>query len=423
LKDPKPSLPTRETKAASPPPPRSTFSLSETLANLNEPKQAKKPEKVDNRPPETEEERKKRLRRESRRHIRVSFKPDDSLTETRYFTHDPDEEISSGDVAMRDVGDLRSEGQALKRHMTLDDEDGGEGEEMFDWYTPSEIDFDVIPEQERVKNYVKRGGPVEPSSEHKKAEEGRQATTLMVFYTSLADIPPSPREPSGDDFEPADMETPFGEPGQEFRKREALIAARNPQPAQQLPTPAAVADLLARINAQQGQQQQPQGFPAPTQQPAPQNQAQSFLERTFSMYNQQPSQPQPAGGGLDLARIISQMNSQTQTQPQPTPPAQNPVIQNILAQIQQQTPNPQSGPYVQNYGQQSLQGGAFSQNYGVATQTAQPGQNFGYGNENSTKRRTSDRDEGYEKRQKGKGGQGFVSRSSDVPSVDMLTNF
>ena len=58
---------------------------------------------------------------------------------------------------------------------------------------------------------------MEPKSAQKKAEEDRQATTLMVFYSSLADIPPSPREPSGDDFEPADTEIPFGEPGEEFR--------------------------------------------------------------------------------------------------------------------------------------------------------------------------------------------------------------
>jgi hypothetical protein len=64
---------------------------------------------------------------------------------------------------------------------------------------------------------VKRGGPLEPESPHKKEEDARQATTLMVFYASLADIPPSPREPSSDDFEPAEVEIPFGEPSAEFR--------------------------------------------------------------------------------------------------------------------------------------------------------------------------------------------------------------
>ena len=90
-------------------------------------------------PQETEEESQKRLRKESRRHLRVSFKPDDSLTEIHLFTHDPEEEISSEDVVMRDASDLRSEGQALKMHMDkqLDDEDNGEGVELFEYFTPT----------------------------------------------------------------------------------------------------------------------------------------------------------------------------------------------------------------------------------------------------------------------------------------------
>jgi hypothetical protein len=137
----KPSLLERERPSS--PPARATFSLSETLANLTEPKQSKKAEKIDNRPPETEEERNKRLRKESRRHLRVSFKPDEELTEVRRFTHDPEEEITSGDIRMRDAGDLRSEGQALKRHMDhdMDDDDVGEIDEMLEWITPSGMSY------------------------------------------------------------------------------------------------------------------------------------------------------------------------------------------------------------------------------------------------------------------------------------------
>ncbi len=96
-------------------------------------------------PPETEDERRRRLRKDERRHLRVSFRPDDSLTEIHIFTHDPDEEISSEDVVMRDAGDLRSEGQALKMHMDqhMEDDENGEGD-LFDYYTPTGIDDPTI---------------------------------------------------------------------------------------------------------------------------------------------------------------------------------------------------------------------------------------------------------------------------------------
>ena len=72
----------------------------------------------------------------------------------------------------------------------------------------------MIEEEERGRNYISRGGILEPKSDENKAAEQREATTLMVFYTSLADIPPSPREPSSEDFEPAEPEVPFGEPAE-----------------------------------------------------------------------------------------------------------------------------------------------------------------------------------------------------------------
>ena len=75
----------------------------------------------------------------------------------------------------------------------------------------------MIDDADRQKSFIKRGGLLEPESPQKKTEEERQTSTLMVFYSSLGDIPPSPREPSGDDFEPAEPETPFGGPGEAFR--------------------------------------------------------------------------------------------------------------------------------------------------------------------------------------------------------------
>ena len=119
-----------------------TFSFAETMANLNKPKEPTSVKAEDVRPPETDEERAKRLRKESRRSLRVSFKPDDSLVEVRTFIHDPDEELGHDDSMVRDVGDLRQEGQTLKMHRDLDvpddeDDTGLPDEMLMPWALPS----------------------------------------------------------------------------------------------------------------------------------------------------------------------------------------------------------------------------------------------------------------------------------------------
>lgn len=77
----------------------------------------------------------------------------------------------------------------------------------------SEIDLDVLPEEDRKRNFIKRGGIQEPDSPEKLAQEQREANSLMVFYTSPADVPWSPKEPPPPpEDEPATTETPFGEP-------------------------------------------------------------------------------------------------------------------------------------------------------------------------------------------------------------------
>lgn len=73
--------------------PKPSFSFGDIMADLNKPKEAPTPKPTEDHPPETEEERSKRLRKEERRKLRVTWKPDDNLTEVRLFTHDPDEEL------------------------------------------------------------------------------------------------------------------------------------------------------------------------------------------------------------------------------------------------------------------------------------------------------------------------------------------
>ena len=123
--------------------PKPAFSFAETMANLTKPKETPSTVKLaETRPQETEEEKTKRLRKEERRKLRVSFKPDESLLEIRTFVHDPEEEMGHDDSMIRDVGDIGSEGLMLKMHKELDamdeDDDGLPGEvTLAPWILPS----------------------------------------------------------------------------------------------------------------------------------------------------------------------------------------------------------------------------------------------------------------------------------------------
>lgn len=76
-----------------------------------------------------------------------------------------------------------------------------------------ETDFGEIAEEDRSRNFVKRGGTQQPDSPEKLAQEHREAITLMVFYTSPEEVPPSPKEPpSPSPTETVPEEVPFGEP-------------------------------------------------------------------------------------------------------------------------------------------------------------------------------------------------------------------
>lgn len=123
--------------------PKPAFSFAETMANLTKPKEfAPAPKAEEDRPLETAEERAKRVRKEERRKLRVSFKPDDSLVQIRTFVHEPEEETGHEDSMVRDVDDIGGEGRMLKMHKDLDDmdeeEDTAAGEEtLAPWRTPS----------------------------------------------------------------------------------------------------------------------------------------------------------------------------------------------------------------------------------------------------------------------------------------------
>lgn len=103
------------------PPAKPAFSFGDIMADLSKPKETVVVKPTEERPPETEEEKQKRLRKESRRKLRVTWKPENSLTEVRLFTHDPEEELGPGDGTLRGMGDVKGEGSVLKLHKDLEE--------------------------------------------------------------------------------------------------------------------------------------------------------------------------------------------------------------------------------------------------------------------------------------------------------------
>ena len=98
------------------------------MAGLAKQKEEVPSKAEETRKPETSEEKRKRLRKEQRRMMRVSFKDDEELVSIRTFVHDPEEEIGHEDSQVRDVGDSKGEGQMLKMHKDLELDDDEEYE-------------------------------------------------------------------------------------------------------------------------------------------------------------------------------------------------------------------------------------------------------------------------------------------------------
>jgi hypothetical protein len=132
-------------KVEGPEAPKPAFSFTQVIADLQKPRADKEaPEAVESGPPETEEEKRKRICKMERRKLRVSFKEGDDLAEIRLFRHDPEEEMGHDENMIRDVGDINSEGRMLKMHaadfMDLDDDEDtpiNPTEDLAPWTSPS----------------------------------------------------------------------------------------------------------------------------------------------------------------------------------------------------------------------------------------------------------------------------------------------
>lgn len=321
------------------------------LAKAREPEVTKKPDDP-KRPPETAEQKAKRLRKEQRRKLRVTWKPEGTLVEIREFSRDPSEMNNNN---ARDVRDGKEkEGLMFKQHMEMMDVDVDEEDDQpmeqtfFEFKEPSPIDFSRISQEDRERNYDPYGGgPLKPESPERNVQENREATTLMAFYAFKSDIPPCPREPA-DPYTGEHVDTKsFGEPD------DATIVRRLAR--FQPPAPAAPAfDINAILQQLAPQTQQP---PPPVADPNL-SAIQGLLQPANNPYQPAPTQmqsyapaPQPAAPEAQppnpLFDILASLNGHVQSpapQQYAPPPAAQPQLDlsTLLASLQQGQMNPQA---------------------------------------------------------------------------------
>lgn len=318
------AAPTKDKKPASTAS-KPAFSFAQTMASLLKPKEPEAaPVKSEKQlPPETAEEKAKRLRKESRRHLRVTFKPDAALVQIKYFSHDPEEEMGHDENFVRDAGDIGGEGRMFKQHKELevDDDDDEVEMEMQPWKEPILVDFSSVSELTQGNYAPYGGGKQEPSSLEKAANLSRENATLMVFYANADDIPSSPREPLEQAQESAPPVTVkmFGEPPESVRSRASQPA---PDLNAAMPDFSQLESIIKQLAASGTNGTQPEQGPIPI--PAPASVPSTFV----------PPAPAPAAP-VDLQSILSALQGTAGT------PAQAPPAFNAQAAI---PPLPQAPP-------------------------------------------------------------------------------
>lgn len=284
------------------------------LADMDKPKEAPAPKPEENLN-ETPEARARRLRKESRRKLRVSWKNDNELVQTRIFEHDPDEETGHEDSMMRDAGDTMKEGEMLRQQINLDEMD--EDEDEMEYSPPSEVDFEAAGKELFELNFFKFGGARKPESPVSEAQDKHEEGNLMTTYTSH-DQPDTPKEPpedaEDDDFSPA---VDFGESSKDFvRQREKQVLARRQpyQPQQPQPPDTNGFDLASVLANMQSQQ-------------AVQNQSQNWQQPLYNQQSQPQAQPQQANlQSLDISKLLAVAQQMQQGQQPSQPSYQAPTV-------------------------------------------------------------------------------------------------
>ncbi len=231
------------------------------------------------------------------------------------------------------------------------------------------MNFDDIEIEERERNCSTRGGLVEVKSRERALQEQRELSTLMVIYTSAADIPSSPREPSDPYTGEHSQEIMFGTPHEKTKVLQCLLSTSysvanykykareiqyhtdmtsQRQPAQSSAPGMDLMALLSTLNA--GQQQAPQ--PPPQQQLQPQLQPQPIaqapqteIEKIFAQFSGGQRQPVPQPQmqqtpaippAFDLQNALAALTQANHSQPQQPAQTQLSQMQALLAQMGQQ---------------------------------------------------------------------------------------
>ncbi|KAK0387325.1 hypothetical protein NLU13_5638 [Sarocladium strictum] len=159
-------------------------------ASVATPKEVKRTDSL-----ETPEQRAKRLRKEARRKLRVSWKPEGELVKIKIFEKEDSEDEGRAHNMTKDAADDRSEGMVLKQRADIDEDDEDDDIPYQPWEEPTLGVWTALPEETRNKNYVTRGGNVTFTTEEQEKIREREMRELMAFYQDVDDIPPSPKSP------------------------------------------------------------------------------------------------------------------------------------------------------------------------------------------------------------------------------------
>ncbi|KAH7149184.1 hypothetical protein B0J13DRAFT_441022 [Dactylonectria estremocensis] len=156
---------------------------------------------------ETPEERTKRLRKEARRKLRVTWKSEGELVQVKIFQKEEAEDEGREVHMIRDAGDDRSEGMVLKQRANVEDEDDDDDIPYQPWVEPIATNFSNLSSETQNKNFVTRGGNVTFTTDEQQRIKEREQRELMAIYTDPDDIPPTPKSPPLEPVGAADWKT------------------------------------------------------------------------------------------------------------------------------------------------------------------------------------------------------------------------
>ncbi|KAL7949421.1 hypothetical protein V8C42DRAFT_211839 [Trichoderma barbatum] len=187
-------------KASSTPSASALSGIASLLDSINAPKApealaAVPRETRESGTPEAPEEKAKRLRKEARRKLRVSWKPESELVQVKVFHKDDEEDEGRESNMIRDAADDRSEGMVLKQRANVEEDEDDDDIPYQPWLGPIEMDFSALAEDVRSKNYVTRGGTVTFITDEQQRIAEREQRELMAIYTDVDDIPATPKSP------------------------------------------------------------------------------------------------------------------------------------------------------------------------------------------------------------------------------------